>query len=159
AGEAIPLRREPVDVGVLVELTTELMQRQARALGILLTIRVDPDVPDSVSIDRDKVAWAVTNLLGSALRHVRAPGGYVSLQVSYDVSDSTLSITVRDNGPGIQAERLSRLLVRGPWRPGSALALLLVDDIARAHGGVLEVRSKAEGPDHFTSVSLKIPVE
>jgi hypothetical protein len=55
ASEAIPIRREPVDVGVLVELTTEPMQRQARALGIAFAIDVDPEVPDKVSIDRDKV--------------------------------------------------------------------------------------------------------
>jgi signal transduction histidine kinase len=156
--EAIPIRREPVDVGVLVELTTEPMQRQARALGIALTIDVDSEVPDKVSIDRDKVGWAVTSLVGSALQHVPANGGHVSVHVSFHPNDSTLSITVRDDGPGIQPERLHKLLTRGPWRPSSALALLLVEDIARAHGGGLEVQSKTDGIDHFTNILFKVEV-
>jgi signal transduction histidine kinase len=65
---------------------------------------------------------------------------------------------VRDDGPGIQPERLHKLLPRGPWRPGSALALLLVEDIARAHGGGIEVQSKTTGIEHFTNVLFKVGV-
>src|SRR5262245_28708595 len=64
--ESIPVRRETVDVGVLFELTTEVMQRQARTLGIPLTVRIDDDVPSTVRLDRHKVAWAMTSLVGSA---------------------------------------------------------------------------------------------
>jgi signal transduction histidine kinase len=154
---SIPLRRDSVDVGVLLELTTEVMQRQARALGVDLRIRIDEDVPDVVQLDRDKVAWVITNLVGSALRHVRGPGGSVSVHVSYDVVQSRLSITVRDNGPGISADRVSRLLTRGSWRPGAALALLLIEDIAVAHGGAVEIRSNAERFGHFTEIRFTIP--
>ena len=155
--ESIRLQREPVDVALLVELTTEAMQHQARTLGIMLTIRVDEEVPDVVHLDRDKVAWAMTSLVGSALRHVRKNGA-ILLQLSYDAARSTLRISVRDDGPGIPAERLNRLLERKNWHPGSALALLLVEDIAVAHGGKIVVESKADPLDHFTQVSFTIPV-
>jgi signal transduction histidine kinase len=79
--ESIPLRREPVDVGVLLELTTEVMQRQAQALGVTLAIHIDENVPDTVRVDRDKVAWAITSLVGSALRHVRTPDGSIDVHV------------------------------------------------------------------------------
>jgi signal transduction histidine kinase len=156
--ESIPIRREPVDVGVLVELTTEVMQLQARTLGVTLRIRVDDAVPATVRLDRDKVAWAITSLVGSALRHVRARDGVVTVDVSYDAARSTVSIAVRDNGPGIPREQLNRLLHRGPWRPGSALALLLVADIASAHGGGIEVESQTDQLDHFTRIAFTIPV-
>ena len=71
SSESIPLRRQDVDVGVLLELTMEVMQRQAGLLGIALTLRIDDEVPSTVRLDRDKVAWAITSLVGSALRHVR----------------------------------------------------------------------------------------
>jgi signal transduction histidine kinase len=153
--ESIPLRRQPVDVGVLLELTTEVMQRQAAAMGVSLAIRIADDVPDVVHLDRDKVAWAITSLVGAALRHVR-PGGSIAVDVGYDVAGARLSIAVEDDGPGIPAERLEKLLAREPWHPGSALALLLVEDIAVAHGGTVGVES-ATGPHHFTRVQFTIP--
>ena len=155
--ESIPLHRQPVDVALLVELTTEVMQVQARTAGVTLTISVDDAVPDVVTLDRDKVAWAITSLVGSALRHVRTPGGVIVLHVSYDASRSALRISVRDDGPGIPPARLKRLLQREDWHPGSALALLLVEDIAVAHGGEIIVESTAERPDHFTQVSITVP--
>jgi|RhiMetdeSRZDD1v2_1073273.scaffolds.fasta_scaffold152314_3 signal transduction histidine kinase len=155
--ESIPLRRESVNVGVLLELTTEVMQRQARTLGVTLSIIIDDDVPDAVHLDRDKVAWAITSLVGSALRHVRTPGGRIDVRVSYDVGRAILSIAVRDDGPGIPADRLERLLKRGSWQPGAALALLLVEDVAVAHRGRVEVESSNDRLEHFTKISVTIP--
>jgi signal transduction histidine kinase len=97
------------------------MERQARALGIAMTVLIDENVPDTASLDRDKVAWAITNLVGSALRHARKPGGSVVVQVAYDPARWALCISVRDDGPGIPADRLERLLNRTPWHPGGAL--------------------------------------
>jgi two-component system, sensor histidine kinase len=155
--ESIPLLRQDVDVGVLLEVTTEVMQRQAAARGIRLEIRIDDSVPTAVHLDRDKVAWAITSLVGSALRHVQGPAGLILVRVSHD-AQSQLVIVVRDNGPGISAERLKNLLRRDRWRPGSALALLLVEDIVIAHGGRLDVESKADALHHFTSVRMTIPL-
>jgi signal transduction histidine kinase len=157
AVESIPLHRQAVDVGVLLELTTEVMQRQARALGIVLTLHIDDDVPTKVQLDRDKVAWAITSLVGGALRHAHGPDRRVDVHVSWDGASSILTVSVRDNGPGIPPDRLSRLLTREGWHPGSALALLLVEDIAVAHGGRLEVESKTDQFDHFMAVRFTIP--
>jgi signal transduction histidine kinase len=157
SSESIPLRRQNVDVGVLLELTTEVMQRQARTLGITLTLRIDDEVPATVHLDRDKVAWAITSLVGSALRHVRGPRGSVDVHVMYDAHWG-LVVCVRDNGPGIPTEQLNRLLQREGWHPGSALALLLVEDIAAAHGGAVRIDSQTNPPDHFTSICFTIPI-
>jgi len=156
--ESIPIRRKSVDIAVLVALTTDVMERQARALGIALTVSIGEDVPDTASMDRDKVAWAITNLVGSAIRHTRRPGGSVVAQVTYDPARWTLCISVRDDGPGIPPDRLERLLNRTPWHPGGALALLLVEDIARAHGGIMKIESRTDASNHFTAVSLTIPL-
>jgi signal transduction histidine kinase len=155
--ESIPLRRQDVDVGVLLELTTEVMQRQARMLGVRLTVRIDDEVPATVHLDRNKVAWAITSLVGSALRHLHGPRGSVDVHVSWDMQ-SGVTVCVRDNGPGIPSDQLNRLLQREGWRPGSALALLLVEDIAIAHGGGVRVESRTHPLDHFTSVCFTIPV-
>lgn len=157
SSESIPLRRQDVDVGVLLELTTEVMQRQAGLLGITLTLRIDDEVPSTVHLDRDKVAWAITSLVGSALRHVRGPRGAVDVHVSCD-AQSGLVVCVRDNGPGIPSDQLNKLLQREGWHPGSALALLLVEDIAAAHGGSVRIKSRTDTLDHFTSICFTIPI-
>jgi signal transduction histidine kinase len=156
--ECIPVRRERVNVAVLIGLTTEIMERQASAAGIRLTVRIDDDVPDFVEIDRNKVAWVITNLLGSAIRHVRTPGGLVDLHVTYDAPKSAMAIAVRDNGPGISAERLKKLLDRQGWHPNAALALLLVEDIAMAHGGSVQIESETRSTP-FTTIRFSVPVD
>jgi signal transduction histidine kinase len=52
---------------------------------------------------------------------------------------------------------MNTLLDREGWHPGAALALLLVDDIAAAHGGSLQIESQAERSQHFTTVRFTIP--
>jgi len=157
SSESIPLHREPVDVGVLLELTTEVMQRQARSLGIALALRIDDEVPAAVRMDRDKVAWAITSLVGSALRHVHGPNGRVDVHVAWDRTASVLSVSVRDNGSGMPDSQLTTLFRRERWHPGTALALLLVEDIAAAHGGGITVRSSTDPAQHFTDVRFTIP--
>ena len=161
--ESIPLRREPVDVGVLIELTMEVMHLQARARDVTLKVRVADEVPALMQLDGDKVAWAVANLVGTALRHVRrgtqgVPGGSIDVEVRYDSGRDELIIDVRDDGPGIPLDRLKKLLNRGARsHPGPALALLLVEDIAAAHGGGIEIESNTDRFEHFTNVRIKIP--
>jgi hypothetical protein len=76
-GESIPVRRQAVNLPVLLTLTTDQMHHQAAALGISLSVQLDEDVPDFAELDRNKVAWAVTSLVGTALRHVNLPRGAV----------------------------------------------------------------------------------
>lgn len=145
-------------MAVLLTITTEVMQRQAMAHGITLTVGVDDEVPDTALLDRDKIAWAITSLVGSAMRHVRVPGGTIDVRASYDAEQTRLSIAVLDDGPGIPADRLPKLLERAGWRPGSALALLLVEEIATAHGGGLEIESASDRSRHFTRVRVTLHV-
>ena len=153
--ESIPLHREPVSIAVLLGLAADVMHRQASALGVRLTVSIDEDVPPTVRLDRDKVAWAVTSLVGSALRHAQGPGAEVDVHATWQ-HDSHLSVCVRDNGPGISPSQLHRLLLRDRWQPGTALALLMIEDIATAHGGALRITSRTNALDHFTSVCFTI---
>ena len=64
------------------------MQR-ARAADVALRVRVEDDVPATVSIDRAKIAWEVTALVGNALRYVRhgsqtMTGGTIDVHAAYD---------------------------------------------------------------------------
>ncbi len=101
--EAVPLRRAAVDVRALLESVVRLMQPQASAIDVEVTLTADADLPRSISLDPDKIAWAVTTLVGNAMRYVRRgsrlmPGGLVSLGAVYDPAAAEITIVVQDDG-------------------------------------------------------------
>ena len=95
--------------------------------------------------DPDLLAAALLNLFDNALRYgaqtlqvdwAPAPGGGVELQL-------------QDDGPGVSAERHAQLqaaLAHGDFDAvGPGLGLRLADRVARAHGGMLALRSAPSG--------------
>jgi signal transduction histidine kinase len=59
------------------------------------------------------------------------------------LSDTRLSLVIEDDGPGLPASRRAEVLKRGARldekTPGSGLGLSIVDELARAYGGDLEL--------------------
>jgi len=90
---------------------------------------------------------AVANLVDNALRYAGTP---VEVELKNGAGETV--IEVRDRGPGIppgEAERLKRPFTRlddarsGP--AGAGLGLAIVERIARAHGGRLELAPREGG--------------
>ncbi|WP_281982440.1 ATP-binding protein [Thalassorhabdomicrobium marinisediminis] len=93
------------------------------------------------------VRRALENLVGNALRYGQAA------RLSVTVSPKTVVFTVEDDGPGIppdQREDATRPFTRlDPARnqdrgTGVGLGLAIVEDIARAHGGLLRLGESAD---------------
>ena len=140
----------------------DVMRRQAEAIDGSLTLTIGESVPSVLFLDAEKLAWAVTSLVGNALRYIRPgtrrmPGGAIVVQMTYEASKHEVVISVQDDGPGIPADRVAHLFDRN-GRPQGGLALLLVHDIVVAHGGRCEVESRTAAFDHGTTVRLTFPV-
>ena len=161
--EAIPIRRMATDIRELLASKLDVSSFQAAAVGVALIVVIDDDVPAAVHLDAEKMAWAVTTLVGNALRYVRAGsprayGGTIRVHTGFDPIDSTLAVDVQDDGPGIPADTVARLLRRdGLNVRGSGLSLLMISDVCAAHGGAVEVRSAAGAADHGTTVRMTFP--
>ena len=158
--DAIPLRRAAVDVRDLLRWGLDTLRRQADTFDVGLDVRVDDNVPARVELDPQKMAWAITALVGNALRYVRRgsntmPGGSILVRVSYQSGQMT--ITVQDDGPGIASDRLHTLFDPS-MRTSSALGLSMVRDVVEAHGGAVAIESESAGPSHGTTVRLTLPV-
>ena len=105
----------------------------------------------------------VLSLLSNGIK-AAGPNGQVSLTLRKSglYSDGRAELTVRDNGPGIPQDRLSRLFSPQSHdtlpRPedGSGLDLYLAHRIASAHKGVLMAGSSPGGGAQFT---LSLPLE
>ena len=160
--EAVRLVRVPTDVRGLLGATMEVMRKQAAAIDASLDVEVDPALPSALAFDPDKIGWAVTTLVGNALRYVkpgsrRMPGGSIAVRAAYDGAAAEVVLEIQDDGPGIPADRVP-LLLRPDERARSAgQSLLLIQDVLEAHGGGVEIESSTDAFAHGTTVRLRFP--
>ena len=71
---------------------------------------------------------------------------------------SEVIVEVRDDGPGVSEDTVSRLFKRDSLNvQGAGLALLLISDIMSAHAGRIDVQSSTDRVAHGTRVRLMFP--
>ncbi len=153
-GGTLRLRREPVDVDVLVNGTLDAFRPEATAAGVQLIEAVDPHLP-ALDADPARIRGVLGNLVSNALAHSRRGG---SIRVEAIAEAGRIRITVRDDGAGIPADLLPRVFdrfVKGPGSTGSGLGLAIVRDVVEAHGGSVEATSS---PGAGTAISLTLPI-
>jgi signal transduction histidine kinase len=161
--EALSIRREATDIRDLLMSKLAVVSSQASAVGMTLSIDVGDDVPPAVQLDAEKIAWAVTTLVGNALRYARStPGRFagkrIDVRARHDPATAEVTIDVEEDGPGIPPDTVSRLFKRdGLNVRGAGLALLLIRDIMAAHGGRVDVQSSIAPVGHGTTIRLTFP--
>lgn len=135
-----------VDLSMLAE---DLIDSYAPAIidkGRHLSGDIAPGVV--VAGDRELIAQAAVNLLDNAQAHT-PPG--TAIRLSLRAEDGFALLDVTDDGPGVpEADRVrivERFVRLDPSRSarGHGLGLNLVDAIARAHGGAIEIADAAPG--------------
>jgi signal transduction histidine kinase len=160
---AVPVHRRPTDLRALLTSIVTVMAPQARAIEVAFRLEVGADLPPTIMLDAEKIAWTLTALVGNALRFVRhgtsrRPGGTIIVRANHLPDASEVVLEVTDDGVGIRADVLAQLLRRSSDASGaSALALKLVQDIIAAHGGAVHIESSTEAWASGTTVRLTIP--
>jgi two-component system osmolarity sensor histidine kinase EnvZ len=128
----------------LGELIREVAEHYTR-LGKKISLKDNGALPFPFA--RMAVRRAVSNLVDNALRYAGEP-----IEIEWKKNAGSAVIEVRDRGPGIPAaesERLKRPFTRlhaarsGP--AGAGLGLAIVERVARAHGGALELAPREGG--------------
>lgn len=155
---------ERSDVFDLFYSSLQPLALQALRSGVQLQLVKLGELP-ALHVDREKLAWAVTALVGNALRYVGLGrpegdvGGSIVVRVAYEPGAEFVSVSVQDDGPGIPDDKLPFLFERRSHAPhADGLALSLVRQIVDAHGGRIEVESRRETEDHGTSITLSLPL-
>ncbi|AKU96919.1 diguanylate cyclase/phosphodiesterase (GGDEF & EAL domains) with PAS/PAC sensor(s) [Labilithrix luteola] len=148
----IPIERKPADLGIVCnEVIAEIEAAHPRR-----TIRVIREGNLVGHWDVDRIAQALSNLVGNAIVHspADAPVTVRLLGTSDDVR-----LQVNNAGPSIPSDVVPTLFE--PFRRldlshsvGLGLGLYIVRAIARAHGGSIDVESNAE---RGTTFSIVIP--
>lgn len=145
---------EPLDLVPLVRELAETLQPAFEARGVAFEQRW-PAAPLRLRGSARLLEQAVANLLDNALR-ITPPGGRVLIELAA-LSPGGIAVTVADSGPGlgrnIQAGTLSAdTPVQSPTggSEGTGLGLLIVSNIARAHGGEVQAAVSEWNGARFT---------
>ena len=119
------------------------------------TIQFDFKASHALRCDAKRIEQLLSNLLANAVEHgaARTP-----ITVSIDEDEQTFTLEVTNDGPSIPEDKLRHLFEpyfrgQGSRRTGLGLGLYIVSEIAKAHGGTVEVTSVAER----TAVTFKMP--
>ena len=147
--EQRPVQPEPVDLAILAaDACTD-------AVAIAPDRAVTLDAPSPVVINGipDHLRQAIANLVANAVRHT--PDG-TPIEVSARVHGAHAEVTVRDHGPGLDADALAHVFDRF-WQAdaarvgtGAGLGLAIVAGIAEEHGGTASVTNAPDGGAAFT---------
>jgi signal transduction histidine kinase len=151
------LRREALDVNDVVRDVLRLVAVEAQTRGIALQADLAPELLP-VQGDRMQVEEALLNLIVNGMDAMRAnPPGQRPLRVSTSCEgDEWVTLTVRDEGHGILAERLPRIFEAffTTKEQGMGLGLALARSIAELHRG----RIRAENnPGAGATFCLSLP--
>nr|WP_315465747.1 response regulator [uncultured Rhodoferax sp.] len=161
----ITLKPESLHLPSLVTDAQALMRPAALEKRIVLTVSLDPALPQWVLADGTRVKQIMLNLLSNALKS--SERGTVLLEVfplsmfSQEGEERVkLCVRVSDEGPGMSAEVMATLFQR--FEPGTAsgvrrqgsrnLGLEISRNLARRMGGDIEVSSVQNKGSVFTVI-------
>jgi signal transduction histidine kinase len=104
--------------------------------------------------DSEKLRRVIVNLLTNALDALEEsspPAPSIEIQAGENLAGTEVWVRVRDNGPGIDPERLQRIF--SPFytskEAGTGLGLAISKKVVDAHGGSLEAHTRSEGGTQF----------
>jgi len=140
----LTMRPEPCH---LSELCQQIVDEQMASTERTI-IFTPPDEPFEIEVDVDRISQVLTNLLSNALKYSPA-NAPVTLTLARE--GETISLCVRDEGPGIPPEELPHVFDRFYRVPGIevqsgsgiglGLGLHICREIVERHGGYIWVES------------------
>ena len=142
----MPLRREPVDVSVLVEQVVRSILPCAEQKGLSLEWIIGDGLPHILG-DWDRLVQVLGNLVGNAIKYTPPDG---SICVEAAAGNKGVNVTIRDTGYGVSEDE-QPLLFQRFFRssdprlrdvPGTGLGLSIAQAIVHQHGGQITCQSQ-----------------
>lgn len=154
----LPLEKMPTDLKALVTEIIQALEPLAVEKGVALVDEVPPFL--EVIIDPFRIRQVLFNLLSNALQHT-PEGGIIIVKGEANLNTTTLS--VQDNGEGLEPEQLQAVFnrfyrtdkSRSRETGGTGLGLAIVKAIAEAHGGQIEAQSA--GKNRGSKFIIRLP--
>lgn len=158
AGSMVPHRQE-LEMLPLVEFAMDQLVAQAKQKRQELMSDFSAKLP-TVFGDQDKLQAALVNLIGNAVKYTPADG---EISVWTNADEHWVRVKVIDNGPGIaleEQEQVFEKFYRGSSvidtdLRGNGLGLAFTREVARMHGGDIELESTLGEGCTFT---MRLPI-
>jgi signal transduction histidine kinase len=155
----ITIRREPVDISILVQEVAEANRPLAARKEQTITVAAPPN--HAAVCDADRIREAIDNLVSNAVKYSPI-GGAIDLLVGQ--VDGGILVQVCDKGAGLSPEDISRLFGRfqrlsakpTAGESSTGLGLSIVKRIVDLHGGRIAVDSA--GPGKGATFKMILPV-
>ena len=147
---------EPIDLAAATAELASAFRSAIEKAGLRLVVDCPP-LPEEVYVDREMWEKIVLNLLSNALKFTFEG----EIKVSLCLGREGVELSVSDTGAGIPVAELSRIFerfhrVRGTHartQEGTGIGLSLVQELAKIHGGGVQVRS-VEGQGSTFTVTI-----
>ena len=155
-GHTCNARKERIPLAVPLEAALAAVAERAERIGATISVEQREQLP-LLTLDRDRIAIVLQNLLGNALDAVERNGGgerRIHVRLARDGASHVL-LTIRDSGRGVSPELAERIFE--PFYTGKAqgmgLGLALSRSIVESHGGRLWLEPARNGLFH-----LRLPI-
>ncbi len=138
-----PFEPRPVPLREAVEQAASFLRHRAEAKGVQIRNELPPDLP-TVNGDPQELQQAFLNVLMNAVDACVMGEGVVT--VAPRAAVDAVSVTVADNGCGMEAEELARcqdpFFTTKDVGEGTGLGLSVARNIVANHGGKLDIESR-----------------
>jgi PAS domain S-box-containing protein len=144
---------EPTELCTFTQEISSVFRSAMEKAGLVFSVECEP-ISEVVYLDRDMWEKIVLNLLSNAFKFTFEGSVVVRLRVA----GSGVELSVTDTGTGIPSEELPRVFERfhrvessrGRTFEGTGIGLALVRELARLHGGTVDVTSSLGRGSTFT---------
>ena len=160
------LRTVPLNLGILTYDVVALMRPAAQAKGLPIEHRLscEPDVPETLVGDPERIAQVLTTLLDNAIKFSTSGVIRLTTSVSTDAPESARVVfAVSDEGIGIPEESHGRLFEAFSQldasmtreHTGTGLGLAICADLVRMMDGSIKVESS---PGEGSTFTVELPL-
>ncbi len=162
AGSRPKSQRVPVDVPALVRECADRLRRSYDLPQDALRVRNDVPKEETAVVlgNGDELRAAVSNLIDNSVKY-SGDRARVWIDIA-KTGASTVSISIRDNGIGIDRDELKRVFRRfyriqgALTAKGTGLGLFIVRSVAKKHGG--RVFGESEGKGRGCTFTIELPL-
>jgi signal transduction histidine kinase len=155
----LQLSPKPASIQHLLTQEISKFRLQMEEKNITLKEILPPSIP-LVTMDAKRIGQVISNLLTNSLRYTPHNG---NIEIGLEQSGSLVKVWVKDTGPGIPQEALTRIFnrfyrvdkSRSRISGGTGLGLAIAKHFVEAHGGTIQAESEV---GKGTCISFTIPL-
>ena len=142
------VRLEQTDLAALIDMVVQDARFEGKPKGCRINWQSGAKCDIDIDIDEDLMRSAIENVVRNAVRYT-ADNSSVDIDLTTSGPDGDIMLRVRDHGPGVSKEELSRIFEpfyrvaksRDRGSGGEGIGLAIAKRVVMLHGGSIEARN------------------